>query len=163
MTVTASILPTPISRLRAALLGLRGRLSPAPFAARHMLWYVNEARLKGGTFVLPQDLMLDGVAAWRATDMAARGYLSHDIPGFPGQVFAALGAVGYRYASAGEILAWTDAAGLDAQEQWATAAFLASPEHREIALGRWDRFGAGIAGANDGRMYCAVLFSRATP
>jgi uncharacterized protein YkwD len=111
-------------------------------AALHCV--VNGERAQHGLGPLRADRHLARAAQRHAADMVRRRYFAHDRPGWtlPGRLRAA----GWSGASAAEAIAY-GCGGL-ATPQATLAAWLNSPPHRAIVLGRYRRGGIGLtAGA----------------
>ncbi len=123
----------------------------------------NQARTSHGLRALSVDSTLTSLARWRSSDMATRGYFSHNIPPSGQMVFDRMRAMHIPFVLAGENIGWTDAAASDATgmiEQM----FLASPAHRENIMGTaWDRIGVGAYRAASGRIFYTVLFEQTHP
>jgi uncharacterized protein YkwD len=127
--------------------GARGRVGSTSTATlrRALVCLVNGQRARAGKGALGVNSRLALAAGRHAADMARRGYFNHTSPSGRGPMARAR-AVGWR-GSIGEVLAQgcnaltTPAA--------AVAAWLASPPHRSVLLGRAHFAGAGIATRND--------------
>ena len=117
-------------------------------------WRINVARHDAGLRMLAKDARLCPFAAWRSRDMGTRDYFSHDIPGRSGQVFAVLDAAGVRYRVAGETIGWTSTT----NDAWLLGAFMRSPSHRAVILGRWTGLCAGRFTDAAGKVRVTVLF-----
>jgi uncharacterized protein YkwD len=117
---------------------------------------VNNSRAEAGLPPLVQENPLDGLAAERSDDMAARHYFSHVTPDGV-DVFTLMGWRGISYSIAGENLAWTTF-----DPDYAVAAvlegFLDSPPHRANLLNpAFSQIGVGIAWEGD-RLYFTLVF-----
>ena len=107
---------------------------------------VNRARGERGLEPLLRDRRLHRAAAAHARDMTARGYFSHVTP--EGQRLSdrlrragyITGRVAWRV---GETLAW--GRGRMATPAATVAAWMRSPTHRRLILGRYDEIGVGVA------------------
>ena len=120
---------------------------PSTFASRHFLWHVNQARRANGKPYLRRDLQLDVEARVRTNRILTD--FRHDI---------AWVTAHNHFAVSGEILGWTSAH--DSADQWLIDAFMASPEHKAVILGDWDRFGDAVVSVPDGKTYVTVLFGK---
>jgi uncharacterized protein YkwD len=105
---------------------------------------VNAARTASGLPTLANSPALDAAARAHALSMARRGYFTHDsADGTPFWRRIALfyGPGGFRSWQVGETLYWSwpapSATGL-------VAAWLGSPEHRDILLGDWTQVGVAV-------------------
>ena len=119
----------------------------------------NESRTDDGLAALSIDRDLVAIARWRSTDMAERGYFSHDIPPRGTKVFDELSERGYCYVVAGENIGWLSGPDGGSEER-IHKMFLASPRHKALILGEaWDAIGIGSYKGADGRHYWTVLFA----
>ena len=123
-------------------------------AAESTLWQLlNGARTNNGMAPLQQHGTLVSLARWRSSDMLARDYFSHTIPGCNCLVYAHYDSNGLQYDWAGENIGWnsgrTDAESpVRVHEQ-----FMASAGHRaNILTAAFTHGGVGAAAA-DGQMY----------
>ena len=102
---------------------------------------VNAERARHGLRALRPSRRLGAAARSHAADMVGRGYFAHERPGWtlPGRLRAA----GWTGVASAEAIAWgcghlgVPSAVLDS--------WLASPPHRAIVLGRYNRAGVGLA------------------
>jgi uncharacterized protein YkwD len=107
---------------------------------------VNRVRAQRGLEPVVRDRRLHRAAAAHARDMAARGYFSHVTP--EGERLSdrlrragyISGRVSWRV---GETLAW--GRGQMATPAATVAAWMHSPPHRRVVLGRYDEIGVGVA------------------
>ena len=128
-------------------------------AESQLVALTNRARADAGLKSLKVDSTLHTVARWRSKDMIDRNYFSHDIPGYPGRVFAKLTAVGYCYNVAGENIGWNDYPD-DQTIAVVQQMFMDSPTHRSNILGAaWDVIGIGAYKGSDGKKMYTVLFA----
>ena len=102
---------------------------------------VNAERARHGLGPLRASRRLGAAARRHAADMVSRRYFAHERPGWtlPGR----LRAVGWAGASAAETIAW-GCGGLGVPRA-VLDGWLASPSHRAIVLGRFNRAGVGLA------------------
>jgi uncharacterized protein YkwD len=102
---------------------------------------VNEERADRGLRTLRRHGALGKAARGHADDMVARGYFAHERPGstFRGRLRRA----GWKGAAAAEAIAW-GCGGLGVPREIVDG-WLASPPHRAILLGRYNRAGIGLA------------------
>jgi uncharacterized protein YkwD len=120
----------------------------------------NRARVNAGLQALRIDSTLTSVARWRSKDMIDRDYFAHDIPGYPGRVFAKLSAVGYCYSIAGENIGWNNGYSDDAATAAIQQMFMDSPDHRANILGKdYDHIGVGAYQGSDGKKMWTVLLA----
>jgi uncharacterized protein YkwD len=123
-------------------------------AAEGTLWQLlNGARTNNGMAPLQHHGTLLGIARWRSSDMLARDFFSHTIPGCGCLVYAYYDSNGVAYAWAGENIGWNS--GLDD----ATSAvrvhekFMASAGHRANVLTAAFTHGAVGAAAADNQYF----------
>lgn len=135
----------------AALALLVGHIQPAKAAGQdQLLLAVNAARVQHGLAPVAISPRLHRAAIHHSDDMLVRRYFSHVSPsgvglyrriletGFPaGHSWRAGETLARGYTTASEVV----------------SAWLHSPEHRAILLGRWQYIGAGRASSRDGRVY----------
>ena len=142
-------------RWLAALVLLALTLSLVPAAAaskrtaagpKGIIDALNQARAANGLPALADSRALAAAARAHAASMARRGYFAHDsADGTPfwRRVAAFYPVGGFARWQVGETLYWSrpgpSAAGV-------VAAWLGSPEHRDILLGDWAQVGVGIVG-----------------
>ena len=123
-------------------------------AAEATLWQLlNGARSNNGMAPLQQHGTLLGLARWRSSDMLAKNYFSHTIPGCGCLVYAYYDSSGLQYAWAGENIGWnaghSDAASpVSVHEQ-----FMASAGHRANVLNRSFTHGAVGAAATTAKAF----------
>jgi uncharacterized protein YkwD len=123
-------------------------------AAEGTLWQLlNGARTNNGMAPLQQHGTLLGIARWRSSDMLARNYFSHTIPGCNCLVYAYYDSNGVAYAWAGENIGWNS--GLDDASSPVSVheQFMASAGHRANVLTASFTHGAVGAAAADNQMY----------
>jgi uncharacterized protein YkwD len=137
----------------AALVALALTLSLVPPAAasnrsaaspKDIVDALNKARAADGLPALADSGALAAAARAHAGSMALRGFFAHDsVDGTPfwRRIAAFYPVAGFARWQVGETLYWSrpgiSGAGV-------VAAWLASPEHREILLGNWTQVGVGI-------------------
>jgi uncharacterized protein YkwD len=121
------------------------KLSPAG-RERAVVCEINRARRGRGLAPVAADPRLTRMAGSFAHAMVARRFFSHVGPG-GATLGARLRASGYRGRAAGEVLAWGQ--GRRATARSAVRAWLRSPPHRRVLLGRSYRdVGVGVALGN---------------
>ncbi|MDQ6694583.1 MAG: CAP domain-containing protein [Chloroflexota bacterium] len=118
---------------------------------------INGARQQGGIAPVALDGQISYMSFYRSSDMAVRGYFSHDVPG--GNNFLALlkaGRVSFKYS--GEIIANNG----NNESDTATVAFngfMNSSHHHDIIMDpRYTTVGIGEAKAGNGYYYFTVIF-----
>jgi uncharacterized protein YkwD len=140
-TVTAAVLApaTAVAACTAATAEPGQRSRVALGAA--MRCTVNAERTARGLGTLRADRRLNRAAKRHARDMVRRGYFAHERPGWT--LAGRLRAAGWSGSSAAEAIAW----GCDGRGSAVATlkAWLESPPHREIVLGRYARAGIGLA------------------
>ena len=120
-------------------------------AAEGTLWQLlNGARTNNGMAPLQQHGTLVGIARWRSSDMLARNYFSHTIPGCGCLVYAYYDSNGLAYDWAGENIGWNS--GLDDAHSPVRVheKFMGSAGHRANVLTAAFTHGAVGAAAGDG-------------
>ncbi len=112
---------------------------------------VNAERSRHGLRPLRASRRLGAAARSHARDMVRRGYFAHERPGstFPGRLRAA----GWVGAASAEAIGW--GCGRLGVPRGMLDAWLASPGHRAIVLGRYRRAGIGLAVGSPGRLDCS--------
>ena len=111
---------------------------------RKIVVSLNEARAAQGLPPLATSAELDASARVHALSMARRGYFTHesaDGTPFWKRIQAFYPAGGYARWSVGETLFWSRA---NAAAPSVIAAWLGSPEHRDILLGDWTQVGIAL-------------------
>ena len=103
---------------------------------------INAERARHGLAALGGDVRLARAARRHARDMVQRRYFGHERAGWT--LAGRLRAAGWTGARAGEAIAW--GCGATGTPPATLAAWLASPPHRAIVLGRYRRAGVGLAG-----------------
>lgn len=118
---------------------------------------INAIRQQSGLPPLAPDAGLTNVARERSADMARLGYFSHNPPGGCNYV-CIMDTQGVPHAYAGENIAWNT-------WDWSQTADVAvkmwrnSPPHMENILNcHYERFGAGVVKAPDGKVYYTMIF-----
>ena len=115
---------------------------------------LNEDRARNGLPALSMDSELSALARTKSQDMLENGYFAHESPTL-GNAAAMLDDSGYDYDGVGENIAH------HANVEKADAAFLSSPAHRTIMMGRqWDKVGIGVVEDEHGFVYVTELFVR---
>lgn len=134
--------------------------SPAPTtgwnqgAAEGTLWQLlNGARTNNGMAPIQQHGTLLGIARWRSSDMLARDYFSHTIPGCGCLVYAYYDSNGVAYAWAGENIGWNSGLDDNSSAVRVHEQFMASPGHRANVLTASFTHGAVGAAAADNQMF----------
>lgn len=122
--------------------------------AEGTLWQLlNGARVNNGLAPLQHHGTLLGIARWRSSDMLARDYFSHTIPGCGCSVYAYYDQNGVNYVWGGENIAWNSGRS-DADSPFAAHnAFMNSAGHRANVLHAAFTHGAVGAAAADNQMY----------
>lgn len=119
-----------------------------------LLNLLNEDRARNGLPTLSMDSELSALARTKSQDMLENGYFAHESPTL-GNAAAMLDDSGYDYNGVGENIAH------HANVEKADAAFLSSPAHRTIMMGRqWDKVGIGVVEDEHGFVYVTELFVR---
>ena len=123
-------------------------------SAEATLWQLlNGARTNNGRAPLQQHGTLVSLARWRSSDMLAKDYFSHTIPGCGCLVYTYYDSNGLRYDWAGENIGWNSGRTDQESPIRAHEQFMASPGHRANVLdGRFTHGGVGAAAA-DNQMY----------
>jgi uncharacterized protein YkwD len=121
---------------------------------------INAMRADAGLPPLQPDARLVEIADARSTDMAANGYFGHVPPN--GCDYACLmDQHGIAHRHAAETIAW-NTHDWTQTTQVAIGAWTASPPHRAKLLDcHYQRFGAGVALAADGKIYFTAIFEGA--
>ena len=123
-------------------------------SAEATLWQLlNGARTNNGMAPLQQHSTLVGLARWRSSDMLAKNYFSHTIPGCGCLVYAYYDSNGLAYDWAGENIGWNS--GLDDSYSPVRVheKFMSSPNHRaNVLYAAFTHGGVGAAAANN-QMY----------
>ena len=135
--------PAPASAARCA--GASAAPASLSGAARQraVVCEINRVRGRRGLPPVSVDARLTRMAGGFAHAMVSRGFFSHVGPG-GATLQERLQAAGYRGRSAGEVLAWGQ--GRYASPRAAVSAWLQSPPHRRVLLGRNYRdVGVGVA------------------
>jgi uncharacterized protein YkwD len=131
----------------------RGRATPARAAKRRSVQRsINRIRARNGLRGLVADRRLARAAARHAADMARRRYFGHVSPDGRGPLSRAR-AAGW-HGGVGEAIAW--GCGALSTAAATVSAWMASPPHRAILLGRWRAIGIGFKhapGCGGGRVY----------
>ncbi|HEY8173801.1 MAG TPA: CAP domain-containing protein [Dehalococcoidia bacterium] len=138
-------------------LALLTACTPEQQAEGKTLSGINAIRQQNGLPPLVPDAGLVNIARIRSRDMAAKGYFSHTPP--DGCNFVCLmDANGVGHAYGGENIAWNT-------WDWTQTADVAvkmwrnSPPHMENILNcHYQKFGAGVTKAADGKVYYAMIF-----
>ena len=123
-------------------------------SAEATLWQLlNGARTNNGMAPLQQHATLVGIARWRSSDMLARDFFSHTIPGCNCLVYAYYDSNGLAYDWAGENIGWNS--GLDDSYSPVRVHenFMASPGHRANVLTAAFTHGGVGAAAADNKMF----------
>jgi hypothetical protein len=139
--------------------GLAGAPAPAaaatlaPEAEAEMHAHYNAARTNAGRAALQYDAAATEVARSWAAAMADSGQFRHN----PNLVAHVDTFVTRQWTHIGENIGrgWTVPGLFDA--------FMASPPHREVILGPYNRVGLGMVTAADGRLYVSAVFVLAPP
>ncbi len=119
-----------------------------------LLNLLNQDRTRNGLPALTVDSGLSALARTKSQDMLENGYFAHESPTL-GSASAMLDDSGYAYNGVGENIAH------HASVEKADAAFLSSPAHRSIMMGRqWEKVGIGVAEDENGFVYVTELFVR---
>ena len=119
-----------------------------------LLNLLNQDRTRNGLPALLEDSELSALARTKSQDMLENGYFSHESPTL-GNAAAMLENSGYDYNGVGENIAH------HASVEKADAAFLSSPAHRNVMMGRqWEKVGIGVAEDENGFVYVTELFVR---
>jgi len=123
---------------------------------------VNQIRADSGLPPLTMDSSLAQVARYRAEDMAAKDYFSHQPP--DGCDYRCLfNKSGVSMAWAGEVIAWNTYPPKDAV-QTTIRMWHDSPGHFGVITNRcFARMGTGAATAADGRIYHVAVFEGLAP
>lgn len=121
--------PAPLARAGAS----------APFNDA-VLRELNRVRARHALPAVRADRALGGAAAAHSRDMARRSYFAHGR--WTTRVKAAAGCA----RSVGEVIGWTTSRDANGEAAWIVRAWLGSPSHRAIVLGRgFQRVGIGRA------------------
>src|SRR5690606_16478249 len=120
-------------------------------SAESTLWQLmNGSRTNNGRAPLQQHGTLVSLARWRSSDMLAKDYFSHTIPGCNCLVYAYYDSNGLRYDWAGENIGWNSGHD-DAYSPVAVhEEFMRSPGHRANVLTASFTHGGVGAAAKDG-------------
>ena len=119
-----------------------------------LLNLLNQDRAKNGLPALSMDSELSDLAREKSQDMLDNGYFAHESPTL-GNAAAMLNDSGYAYHGVGENIAH------HATVEKADAAFLSSPAHRTVMMGRqWEKVGIGVVEDEQGFVYVTELFVR---
>ncbi len=134
--------------VRPATADTGAAVAAAPFSAEQVMAEINAERRRAGLVELQQHLTLTRAALRHSSDMAARNYLAHDVPGGP-QFAERAAAIGYPYRELSENVA----RGYRTPREL-VAAWMASPSHRAAILNPVFRdIGIGLAaGWQHGRL-----------
>ena len=104
-------------------------------AAESTLWQLmNGARINNGVAPVQSHGTLVGIARWRSSDMLARDYFSHTIPGCNCLVYAYYDSNGLAYDWAGENIAWNSGRSDAESPVRAHEQFMGSAGHRANVL-----------------------------
>ena len=120
-------------------------------SAESTLWQLmNGARINNGVGPVQSHATLVGIARWRSSDMLARDYFSHTIPGCNCLVYAYYDSNGVAWEWAGENIGWNSGLS-DAQSPVSVhEQFMNSPGHRANVLDpRFTHAGVGAAAADN--------------
>jgi uncharacterized protein YkwD len=118
---------------------------------------INAIRAQGGLPPLQADAGLTNVARARSRDMAAKDYFSHQPP--DGCNFVCImDNMRLPHAWAGENIAWNNWGWSQSADQ-AVSMWRKSPPHMENIMScHYQRFGAGVVKAPDGKIYYTMIF-----
>jgi len=132
--------PAGAAQVCAAAAGVPGS-APDTSLRRALRCLVNAERAGQGLRPLRAGRRLGVAARTHAADMVARGYFAHERPGWtlPGRLRAA----GWSGTNPSEAIGW--GCGRLGTPRGVLAAWLASPSHRAVVLGRFRRAGVGLA------------------
>lgn len=142
--------------LAAALLGWSPQATTGwnQASAEGTLWQLlNGARTNNGLAPLQHHGTLLGIARWRSSDMLARNYFSHTIPGCNCLVYAYYDQNGLNYTWAGENIGWNSGHSDDQSPIRVHEQFMGSPGHRANVLTAGFTHGAVGGAAADNKMY----------
>lgn len=142
--------------LAAALLGWSPQATTGwnQASAEGTLWQLlNGARTNNGLAPLQHHGTLLGIARWRSSDMLARNYFSHTIPGCNCLVYAYYDSNGLSYSWAGENIGWNSGVSDDQSPIRVHEQFMGSPGHRANVLTAGFTHGAVGAAAADNKMF----------
>jgi uncharacterized protein YkwD len=151
---SAPVLTPPAHITTAGCRGTAARAAHASHAAmrRSALCLINRQRARNGRRGLVSDRRLARAAGRHAADMARRNYFGHVSPSGASPL-RRVRAAGWR-GGIGEALAW--GCGSLSTPAATIRAWMASPPHRAIMLGRGHAIGIGFkrgAGCGGGRVY----------
>ncbi|MEA2132935.1 MAG: hypothetical protein QOC68_844 [Solirubrobacteraceae bacterium] len=154
---SAPVLTPPARIATAGCRGTAARASRASRAAvrRSVVCLINRQRASSGRRGLVADRRLTRAAARHAADMARHNYFGHVSPNGASPLRRAR-AAGWR-GGVGEALAW--GCGSLSSPAATVRAWMASPPHRAILLGRGRAIGIGFkraAGCSGGRVFWAA-------
>ncbi len=120
---------------------------------------INGSRSDQSVNSLQLDQVLVILSRMRSSDMALRGYFSHQTPEF-GNVFDLLESMSYPRGWAGESLARNNYK-VDESVEVAFRDLMASEPHREIILSEnYDRLGVGFARSSSGYNFFTMVFAQ---
>ena len=118
---------------------------------------INAIRVQGGLPPLTPDRGLTDVARARSRDMAAKGYFSHNPP--DGCNFVCImDNKGVPHAWAGENIAWNNWDWSQSADRAVDMWHKSAPHMENIMNCHYQRFGAGVVKASDGKIYYTMIF-----
>jgi uncharacterized protein YkwD len=127
-------------------------------SAEGTLWQLlNGARTNNGMAPLQQHATLVGIARWRSSDMLARNFFSHTIPGCNCLVYAYYDSNGLAYDWAGENIGWNSGIDDASSPVRVHEKFMASPGHRANVLTAAFTHGGVGAAAADNKMFLGYV------
>lgn len=116
---------------------------------------VNAERAKRGLPALKANWQLSRVARYKSQDMIDKGYFAHQSPTY-GSPFDMMEAFGFRFASAGENIAYGQRTPPEVMTQW-----MNSTGHRNnILSSSYSEIGVGLATSKTGVKYWTQMFMR---
>jgi uncharacterized protein YkwD len=123
-------------------------------SAESTLWQLmNGARVNNGRAPVQQHGTLVSLARWRSSDMLAKNYFSHTIPGCGCLVYTYYDANGLAYDWAGENIGWNSGFDDASSPVRIHEGFMGSPGHRANVLDPSFTHGGVGAAAADDRMF----------
>ena len=120
-------------------------------SAESTLWQLlNGSRVNNGRAPLQSHGTLVGLARWRSSDMLAKNYFNHTIPGCGCLVYAYYDSNGLSYAWAGENIGWNSGSSDENSPIRIHEGFMGSAGHRANVLdSRFTYGGVGAAAADN--------------
>lgn len=156
----AAILVTALAPMATVTAATTLTSSELTAAEKSVMTLVNRQRANLGLVALKWDRRIADLARERSQYMAETGRFSHQ-EADGSDVFDKIASSRITWYSAGEIIAWNNAEGLDYSAAFAVQGWMKSPSHREIIVSKgYNYVGFGLAIAPDGKRYWTGVFMR---